>query len=150
LLDDGASPNAQCTKKLGENWWSETAVLYIACEKKHEDIVELLLGRGADPNSYLYRYENMQQETIPALIAAFPSLVLVERLLEAGANPNTGHWRRENAGWEQSPLRHMQDARPAHPKSVRHMPPNPRPHRPKSVSRAEIRTGEFTRPVFVQ
>jgi ankyrin repeat protein len=61
LLDGGASPNAQLTEKLGENWWSETPALYIACAKKLEAIVALLLDRGADPNAYLYRYENMLQ-----------------------------------------------------------------------------------------
>ena len=41
LLEEGASPNAQLTEKLGEEWWSETPALYIACDKKIENVVEL-------------------------------------------------------------------------------------------------------------
>ncbi|CAN0503813.1 unnamed protein product, partial [Phaeothamnion confervicola] len=89
LLDEGAPANASEHRpyKTSKDWWSDTPVLYTACEKKFDEIVALLLSRGADPNSYLYRYENMMQETIPTLIAAYPSAALVERLLEAGASP---------------------------------------------------------------
>ena len=106
MLNDGASPNASDhqTGKILRSCSSDTPVLFAACERKFGDIVALLLNRGADPNSQLFRYSKQMKETIPSLLAAFPSSLLVEQLLKAGANPNKGHEQYADAYWEHSPL----------------------------------------------
>jgi ankyrin repeat protein len=72
-----------------------TPVLFLACEKKHLELVRLLLAHGADPNAcgvdeWPYRSPEGRTDryTNTCLRAAMPSLEIVSLLLEKGANPN--------------------------------------------------------------
>jgi ankyrin repeat protein len=84
LLDAGVDIN-------GKNPDGKTA-LYVACEHDHEDVVELLLRKGADPNF---------PGPDPPIRAAIQYSNILELLLEAGADFKASGLL-ENAAWHNS------------------------------------------------
>ncbi|KAK6951889.1 hypothetical protein Daesc_006414 [Daldinia eschscholtzii] len=80
LLDQGADINGG--EKLNCN------PLSCAARYWHEDVVDLLLERGADPN-----YQTMQQRGSPLRAAAMSgSLSIVRKLIDKGAKPAKNDW----------------------------------------------------------
>lgn len=75
-------------------------VLYAACQKKSEKLVELLMAHGADPNAEFDQRAVWGSEHEPCLFAAIKSgcssVAIVKPLLEGGADPNIPSvWREE-------------------------------------------------------
>jgi len=64
-----------------------TSALVAACYRCHEDVVDLLLERGADPNFGYEKPVGMEVELTPLTIAAASgSLTIVRKLLDHGAH----------------------------------------------------------------
>lgn len=94
-LAAGGSANAVLRVDAKE-WTDErsaTPVLYIACKAGNEEMVELLLENGADPNSEMFRQGIVDRETTTCLNASLSKSKIADLLLRAGANPdNPNSW----------------------------------------------------------
>jgi hypothetical protein len=86
----------------------ETAVLFIACEKKNAEMVNLLLAHGANPNGERYEHAVWGSERDPCVFAAIPSEDIVKELLEKGADPNVPRASREDCHTEETALQAVQ------------------------------------------
>jgi hypothetical protein len=80
ILDRGVSVNA--ASEQGGEW---RTALIAACEACHEDIVDLLLERGADPN---VGAEESRWNTALPMAASSGSLTIVRKLVSHGARVN--------------------------------------------------------------
>jgi ankyrin repeat protein len=80
ILDRGVSVNA--ASEQGGEW---RTALIAACEACHEDIVDLLLERGADPN---VGAEESRWNTALPMAASSGSLTIVRKLVFHGARVN--------------------------------------------------------------
>ena len=103
-LGSGASANyihlrADEDKHFGTMTY-RTPVLYVACESKNEEMVDLLLAAGADPNGKHDENAWFGPRDKPCLHAAIPSVTIVRALLEKGADPNVRVWYGEECARE--------------------------------------------------
>ena len=105
-LEAGASANATRDLKDEFSCTSSTPALYTACTRADATMVQLLLGKGADPNVLFRRRGMVDFETRSCLIAAMPHVDIVRMLLNAGADPNLGSSWGEDRTTETSPLSH--------------------------------------------
>jgi ankyrin repeat protein len=104
-LAGGAS--ARYVREESGEWFRvQTPVLYLACARKHRDLVELLLAHGADPDACFQDDESWHQKDT-CLRAAMPSLEIVTLLLERGADPNQPSEAGESC---RTPTHALQDA----------------------------------------
>lgn len=94
-LEDGASAN-YIHRESDSSVSTDVAVLYVACENKNKDLVDLLLAGGADPNAEYSERAVWGSESRPCLLAAIPSIEIVRALLAKGADPNIPSvWRED-------------------------------------------------------
>lgn len=105
-LEAGASANATRDLKDEFSCTSSTPALYTACARADAPMVQLLLGKGADPNMLFRRRGMVDFETRSCLIAAMPHVDIVRMLLNAGADPDLGSSWGEDRTTETSPLSH--------------------------------------------
>ncbi len=105
-LAEGASANASHDLKDESSCSTSTPVLYIACTRRNEAMVRLLLKNGANPNMLFRRRGIVDFETLSCLVAAIPDLNIARALLDAGADPNLGSTWGEDRTTETSPLSH--------------------------------------------
>lgn len=103
----GAGADARYVREeSGDSFRVLTPVLYLACAKKHRDLVELLLAHGADPDACFSDEDSWHQKDT-CLRAAMPSLEIVTLLLERGADPNQPSEAGESC---RTPTHALQDA----------------------------------------
>ena len=94
-LEDGASANYVHLE--GDSAWTESfPVLYVACEKKNRQLVDLLLAQGADANAKYSLRATWGSASTPCLLASLPSIEIVTALLEQGADPSIPGWLEDN------------------------------------------------------
>jgi hypothetical protein len=91
LLDIGVSVDAL-------SYFKRKTPLAAACQGGHEEVVDLLLERGANPN---FEAENPRRRTALPKAASSGSLTMVRKLLDHGAHINepVDFWERWPAIW---------------------------------------------------